>query len=691
MADSNVSQPRHMAWNAKEDEINNFFRSAWTNGNIHVAHLTSPHGTGKSTSLIKHIVSLKTSLDADTTIVYAGTNQPDLSRAQKYFAQTDTLAMTVTRTSLLDNMPSMPKITWLVDLETLPSEDGEIALGKILAASKSHPVATDDDGTEKNTVIVTLGSFRDKAVEQCFARFLQVEATVMTIAETEPLISLLPLDIEQLRGVLKHDTLMTDQEKDTAQEKVGLSLVIPGGDDLVTMPTDLDEIGCYVDWITDITDMRGVESTLQKVPLVIINPKIVDFSTSTDRLRRCITDCIKTATYTDMATSQLMKGPRRLTKLEFMDQLGWVWKTRANRSAIDVYAPNFMIDLMQPTESQTGVDELSGWSGDLMIYLLHLFSTWTGWSIPKMPVRVIPLPMRPVIAEYITRLQFLGCLYEDTNAPVPGAFAPMGRTHTVLYLRGCLGKDMDFHTAYFLAAADGEEFRSRPNVQRVMIRIAALIMTGIRKFMYLKFDLDQAHQYATKVLCAGVGADRSHRGAVWLALGIWQRLLVQNQFSIRVVDVLEEPELSVKRLQGQSVLAVVKMLEEVFEVPEASDELDATKLTKEELTMIDKEMMRAWLHRMVFIKSESLEAVEVVSTTVIATSSASANLPLRHTAEAYDRIGEKGFFGFYTEIQEIQETEPRQYQCENITVIDTPLFADVGPYFTTIVTNPQRQ
>jgi hypothetical protein len=654
-----------MAWSIKEEEINNFFTSAWSTHGVHVAHVTAPHGTGKSTSLIEHIVGLKTSLEVDTELIYVPKSSTKGLLTQTYAKAADFTVLTVDRASLIRKMPSPGVVmTWIIDLETMPSGDGEIAMGNILATSKRQ------HHDEANTVIVTLGTFRDTSMEECLARFLGVEATTITIAETEPPITLLPLEVERLQDVLARDTLMTPEEMDTAQEKVGLSLVMAGDDVLDAMLTHLEELGRPVKYIGIDLDISHLQHTLQHFPLVALDG--VNIPIVTHRLRRCITDCAKTTAYLDLDISQRMTGARRLTRLEFLDQLGWIWKTGARRSDVEVYAPIWMIDIMRSTESQTDGRQVSGWDGDPMVYLLRLFSTWSGWTIREMPVRSFPRQMKPLMCEYIMRLQYLGCLSEESVSPTYGSFETTGRGERIVELRRLFGEDMDFHTAYFLAAVESEAFIKHPNAQRVMIRLAALLMQGVHTLIAFKVDLDQVNRDTIKGLCAGVGADRSHWGAAWLALGIWQRLLIERQFYGEDLDLHDEPLLTFPRYAGAQVLQTVKSFEAYFEVAGAPNELEATKLTAEELEMIDKEMARAWFYRVVYVRCENLQVVEVVSNAVITTDTPKANLALAETANIYRHAGMKGYFGFYTDLE---ETGPFQYQCRNITVLDGGLFA----------------
>ncbi|KAI3319417.1 hypothetical protein HD806DRAFT_548000 [Xylariaceae sp. AK1471] len=203
----------------------------------------------------------------------------------------------------------------------------------------------------------------------------------------------------------------------------------------------------------------------------------------------------------------------------------------------------------------------SAYGRDLHWTVLMMVKTWPGVSFLDMPVR--PIADIHAVRQIGRRLMMTSCIEEIPGSQ--GTFRSTNLGNTMLELRKNTST-MDFHVAHFLGGVAETDSTMPSHMKRVMIRMAVIAAYRPHMFMWRAKNsspptIDQLAEY-----CVGVSAQRANRGTLWIALGIWQKM-VNEAF---------------------------------FQLPPVIDELKDTQLGDLLIDQVETRLMWAWLHRMAF-------------------------------------------------------------------------------------------
>lgn len=152
--------PQNLAWKAKQTVIDDFLRTSLANKKTSVAYLKAAHGTGKSTTLLKHVYEVAQSVSEKPKITYVMSRAAETAALTKWLDEsvgpgvfqqvldtplTPNIPFTVTSyNTFVGSMPQNPireGILLVVDVELTPSLWGELVFGMLLAPTQSEDPA----------------------------------------------------------------------------------------------------------------------------------------------------------------------------------------------------------------------------------------------------------------------------------------------------------------------------------------------------------------------------------------------------------------------------------------------------------------------------------------------------------------------------------------------------------------------
>ncbi|XXH03227.1 hypothetical protein Hte_009625 [Hypoxylon texense] len=221
-----------------------------------------------------------------------------------------------------------------------------------------------------------------------------------------------------------------------------------------------------------------------------------------------------------------------------------------------------------------------------------------------------------LLSEMWRRLVNMGCLRYLPDCRVRPALNGPRALRALEYLEETFAEalqesSVEFNVAlaYFMA---GIEDAGSNSTKRVMARIAALIMsagdihysTPVQELQAALEDLKgdpQSSAELTKKLraevaaaCRGVGARESHRGVVWIKLG----LFLAREASRDVADD-EDTRTAIDAQSFEDGLAITRDLEHLAGLDTSEDPLGDTDLQPHELDTVHREIILSWPHQII--------------------------------------------------------------------------------------------
>ncbi|KAI2462951.1 hypothetical protein F4781DRAFT_418180 [Annulohypoxylon bovei var. microspora] len=663
------------AWETQQAQIDQFLDRIETR-NASAACIYGPHATGKSTSMVAHILEVVRAKIPDTSVVYLLPTSLEADLLTEYLVTDDKFGISryivgknpqhvllpagsLCITSYDDMLgefrkrdlrfPFSQRTVVLLDLEGNPTTGGELLFGRLsewarLCHEKERPASA----------IVTISPFRSARTEDALLRVVRRHPKVITITAETPAVPVNQIGKAWLPRVA--ELVKVADSLDTHDGRVLLAADVKGED---FGGIDFDPIDVF-----SIQNNRAIVHSLNHGRIYLLNHDI-GFSLSLFNMRDVATDGLVTEPFFDPGTSHIILGRRKLTKTEILRQQSWLLKSTLPLGETVFHTTDGPGDF---ASRKPGLDPPGkAYGGDLMWMALSLVHEWPSTMSSHLPVRHPPdnLAMR----EAMRRILVVGCI------EVPDAQS-IGKTTTrgsqMLALRRQVGDTvgLDFHAAHLLACIPVYGSEMSTSVKRVIIRLASLLIYGIGTICSKKKSAESPYLDEIRQQCRGVGARLAHKGAAWIALGLFQaqiwRGTLQTNAAFNQTDWLQ-----INIFPMRLAFRLVRRLEDLFDIS-TTDEIKDTELTNDEVRFIEIRLMWAYLHRIaVFPDAVEEPPIDMVSHVELSLGETEI-LDFEYVRRAEENQG-GGCFAIYPEISR----RGSDYIIDNLTTFPKNLITEV--------------
>lgn len=664
------------AWIGNKNEIDSFVSSG-LDGTTHAAYIVSPHASGKSTTMLAFICSRVLAQTPDARLLYLVSTPTEATILGTYLKSEDFKSTRDSQDRDFEGVSSLnlsaqpnpgslcllpfaefcqtfnarerptSRTIILLDAEINPTTEGELAFGIVMHWAFCCRRHEDKDGH----AIAVLSQFFSKRTNDAIIKHVK-QVRLITVEDRHK-----ELRIE----VIKDDWATHTRElitrfsgiKNSARNRV-----------LVSDPNPW-ETGLEPDKLlpVHINNIDTLPTVLAHCDAIAIPPWI-GFSTAYGGLRYLISIGTVNTRFFDRRTSQIVNSDRSLNQLEVNRDYSWALKSSLSLQNVVIYTA-------YPKEKTFAIgNEFAGdaYNGDLLITVLRLIQQWPDMLVREMPIRAIDDIL--AVKEIYNRLTIVGCIQMTENGS--GKYRITDRGRCVLSLQQVFdGGIINFHVAYFLSCIKQHPLEFSDNLKRVMIRIAAIVMEDIGTFCAKEYDSPMPTVEKIQEHCLGSGTSRVHRGAVWTALAMYQKMYVSSHAAQAGISSLQQQDWLVLSPSSATAIARrVESLEAFFGVQDhSSQEEERTKLSEDEMDRIEVELMWAWLNQVVcFDKTES-KTYDLLSLKEVHLDRSE----MLNVQNLHRQYRTKGCFGIYFSLN----LEDEDYIVSQVTVIPRRCFHEV--------------
>ncbi|OTB09877.1 hypothetical protein K445DRAFT_28144 [Daldinia sp. EC12] len=605
-------------WVVKQEQIDRFFDRV-EKRRASAAFIQGPHACGKSTTMMAHILSQAQAKVPGASVVYILPSSVECAVLRRYLAS-DEFNKELPAAIANDIATELPEnytlpagcllithykqmLEWFssngkkfpfgnraviaMDIETNPTADGEILLGRILEWASScfeveNPAAA----------VMVISPFASPRTEWILDYLVRRKPDVIRIPEgANPPIKFTPMGEPWEEDVAK---MVIEAMRPNAARGCRTIFGVTSLRDLM-IRHDIEALG-------KSADPNRVAAFINEEGAILLE-NYFQYSLPVNDLHSFVSEDSLRGPHFDLGTFQMIRVSRRKNRAEILREQSWLLKSRVARENVVFYttrASSRFEDLPDIEPSGTA------YAADIYWTLLRLVGEWPSKSFTSMPVRRVPIAAAGI--EIVNRLVFLGCMTHSGS----GCMLTQ-KGSDVLMIKRCILPDVDFHVACLIASASHRANTQRPNVMRVIIRLAALLQVGIGN-VYRKVDMaKQPSVDEVQRMCKGAGASLARKGALWIALGLWQAAVHTGKKALGsyITDGLYRMAfpaewLMINPAAMQKARNIVGALEAAYGLQPFVDgeELSATELTGEEVMFIERELLSAYRHNLVVVSSD---------------------------------------------------------------------------------------
>ncbi|KAI4868249.1 hypothetical protein F4820DRAFT_445388 [Hypoxylon rubiginosum] len=330
MASNNENAP---AWTVKQKEIDDFINRI-AKRRASAAFIQGPHGSGKSTTMVVHILALLQTKLPGARLVYLMPTLVEGELLRNYLTSDEfnaQLPASIWESSLpsgsLDVQSYKSALqsfresrtfqffktgaVVLVDLEINPTADGEMLLGHILESADSSRA----EGP--GCAVITVSTFESARTEAAMDRVMGRKPTVIRIPQTLPVD---PIDRmpepwrDYAKGLVSNANAAQGRGEIPERVMIGQSLFGEVHDEL---------------YLIERSSMHEEETlaVIQQNPEVVLTASDMCVSLRWLGLRHFVSDGLVKCQMFDRKTSQIVSLTRRMTKTEISVQQSWLLKS----------------------------------------------------------------------------------------------------------------------------------------------------------------------------------------------------------------------------------------------------------------------------------------------------------------------------------------------------------------------------
>ncbi|OTA78083.1 hypothetical protein M434DRAFT_18246 [Hypoxylon sp. CO27-5] len=669
---------RERAWEAKLEDIDGFVKRSLTREPLQVVYLRSAHASGKSTTLLVHIMRAFRKASQGgipqniPRLIYVLPRHAELTFVVDYLTEmADDLLVLIsfedfdrpefpfaicTYEEFISNIHTIPNLavttTIMADVELRASVAGEIFFGQLkeLIQGEDTPIHN----------VLLMSPHCSKRTTQAFENVVgRVQDIVVPDINPEPDIRYLSTDnqrdriLRAVNCVLNHD----------AECKIVIS---------TSRPIYIRRIESTNPMYIFASNLGLLKGTINEARVLVLDPE-VGISAPMPNLRLLLSEGVSEAVLFDTLTSQLVQRKRMLTKQEFDQEWSWALKTTDHKTvSILTCLTKAKLNHVNSTGDPWG----PAWNLHLPWLTLRIFSVWSDRATWELPIRSPPDHF--AFEETIRRLTVMGLLIKgDGENPYGYQLTNLG--YGVLSTMDAIPIFREnLHAAYLVAVVkDGKQ---STKVDRVLLRMAAISAYGIRNFCAIEEGTNPTVSQI-RDRCEGIGRKLCEKGGLWTALGIYLKGVEDNEF-------ISGDEMMYRDWQclnigiGRQVVALVFSLEQSFNVPQAINLTEATMLNNDEVVAVERALMWAWVYRVVNIKCQSFDTFDMSSLRDVFVDEDIELLDVHGTRMKPENRELGTFFAIYNGLEQTNGPNgEKKIQAFDLTFIPQHRYEDVGERF----------
>ncbi|RYP67579.1 hypothetical protein DL770_008597 [Monosporascus sp. CRB-9-2] len=625
MATSSASQQisRTSAWMAKQKDIEGFVQAARTSQQTRVAYLRSAHASGKSTTLLMHLLGMATGEQDGSQLIYVVPGDLDQMSALQYILSEDFREGVALRVAekVRKNLDSGSPLV----ITTYGDFVRELSLGVAVP--------------RRVTIVADVELRATLAGELFFGVLLELAGT-----------SELALTILLMAPHYSHLTLKEFGRVVGDVQRIDVPDINP--------KLRIEHLG----------EAWAAEALAHVKQVRARDPSAAVFLSSSDAYDLGGWDGY--AWLFDEKTSQIVRQARTITAYELQKELSWALKTTPAPETVRVFS---CLTPAKAKKLQTSADPWGpAWNADLPRLILSLFGIWPRFrKVSDLPIR--RPPDEYALSEMFRRLRIVGCVARQDDEKY--GLTEKGEVVSRL-LHATQGTGIDFHVSCLLSSVPSHG--NRPGVQRVIIRMAAIMTHGAGNLAAPANLGARPSPQEVGNVSSGVGLKRHRMGALWMALGIYLRCAPSGMFKDNPVTVHNTGHFVIDTTIGSAVFQLVLVLEDLFGIHPAHNEIAETDLTDEEITLVEKELMWAWLHRTVGIYAATGTIFDVVSARRVEVDQRGELLDLWEARSDPHNSRMGGMLAIYSYLEYVPKaTGGRVLVARDLTLIPQEHFKDV--------------
>ncbi|KAI1395682.1 hypothetical protein F4819DRAFT_477821 [Hypoxylon fuscum] len=609
-------------WERVKEVVDQFLADAVKKSGVQAMALTSMPGTGKSTELIRHIWDTVKAGDASSKLVYVVSSDTEARLIRDWLTTTGGVSheeasldpregMPITVCSVRECLPLLRQKAWdanrtvVFDVNWYATVEDEMAFGHLMSWAKNLKEKAAGGEHIHLAIVVLMSVFESRrtveALEKNLGHITRLDCT----------------DYVEFPYPMLQIELIDDKWAENAGEFVRIILggrrILLATDSWMDLEDNIDPL--FYDLMVCVPSTkdsprdrpRNDSRNLAEANIVVLDSQI-PYSSKMKRLGLFLSSGM-VASRPVLVTElmQVVVKDRRLLQCEILRQQSWIWKSVGRDLSEEPPLALFLCAAgVEDLRSREESSELLGpaWNRDFMILVLASFQSWPYQHVNHNPMR--PPASHFLWVEAMHRLVMLKCIQGRGDGTY--ACTELGDTIMDLYWAQ-EDPSYDFHVLYLLSRTKLKT-HSLP-VSRVLVRIAALAHVGFRELYryYTELGVEALRRCAPPLT-----RDRAHAGAIWMGLGIHLLCEAKDWYEGRAEDQWKPVDgVRARCSTSRKVNQEVAKLESYLGLPPAQNhDWIYEPLTRDELGMIDQELMWAWLHRIAFFKErESPSGVDI--------------------------------------------------------------------------------
>lgn len=299
----------------------------------------------------------------------------------------------------------------------------------------------------------------------------------------------------------------------------------------------------------------------------------------------------------DTQSSQILATEIPMTKADLDRERSWVLK--GGESVDRVYT--LLTDQQVRHMERTNDPWCPAWNEDIMWTVLSLLEIFPDRNFHKVPLPIVPDHF--ALSETLVRLEAMGAVDDNTH----GGFTCSRLAkiavllHDNVFLFANAWTEIDLHNAMLFARASDHSLPL--NVRRVLVRLAALIANDVHTLVRPRPGTEPSLE-DLQGQCLGVGREQAHKGHLWIALGVWLKAQYEEDV-ISVEQQVAQDRLLVSKDKATMVHELVQYVERFLGLPniEYHEEVQATKLSDEEVLLVEEQLVFCYMTRVMTIQS----------------------------------------------------------------------------------------
>ncbi|KAI1640634.1 hypothetical protein F4809DRAFT_637437 [Biscogniauxia mediterranea] len=663
--------PRTSAWRIEQAKIEAFVREGLDCDHARAVYINSSHGAGKSTTLLTHLAAMH--LDGKCGPILYVTRESEKSNVVRYIKDNTEMAPHTEYHGLDQNSavtlctyqqfarlfcPSPPSASanlkahtvLLLDVEVRPTVWGELGVAAVLLQASRMKKRG------QGISVACLGAHISRRMVKAFEQRLCTMEVIM---------------IEDSNLGIKTIFIKNDNNKDT-QIREHIDRVLESRSGRVVVG------GCRPpstpEFVLKDSMLVYDEHTLSSVPEYPARLLAVDACLSAslplENLQLYVSLGFTADKLFDTFMSQIVETTRTLCNTELWREKSWPLKSDQPLGDVQLLS---VASESRWKEPMVADPDGPAWNGDLIVLALRMIQLWPGKGPNLWPIRQ---PMDTfALSEMVHRLHMLECIEQEKNGY---ALTKLGELAGVIMEECGESLAIDLHTAVFMASA----YAHRGRVGRAILLIGAIFVYAEELCTLPGTAVEDRQALITPV--SKISQNHGHKGLAWVLLGFLVQmgkngLIDSTKPASRMCGVITVPGTAEMAIGLFNRLCDIMSLEQ-----RSSREIlrEVDSMTDEEVTEVEMEMMRAWMHRTVLFDCEPETKTSQVDCATMQACDVEEErefLDIRGTKRMDDVKEATGFVSIYQKLRKVNHAQ-KVYIASGLTRIPQHLYSRLNPH-----------